>query len=285
MDDRLRACTGNCRYRPDGDRFYVLHDLIRSGRGWPAGDPGRIQSRLYANPTKHAGVRYRYRPNPERNRRIHHSILGPLEQWPNLHESYAAVQYVRERLSASSRFWLDIQSGVSQWLQLWPHCRGVSGGILPCLLRWRRRHPGLGICVYTGRWKPSTRRSIWRPETYWLNQHVQHPQSSLLHRLASAVNTRDVSGPLSARAGGDRRDRLGKYNRERLRTHQHIRHQHPGHKRRLFHLRWSRLPSGQCVLIQINSYTYGSVTGYEPYFRAPPPLSFLGTPGELRTTQ
>ena len=43
--------------------------------------------------------------------------------------------------------------------------------------------------------------------------------------------------------------------------------------------------SGQCVLIQINSYTYDSVTGYEPYFKAPPPLSFLGTPGELRTTQ
>ena len=43
--------------------------------------------------------------------------------------------------------------------------------------------------------------------------------------------------------------------------------------------------SGQCVLIQINSYTYDSVTGYEPYFKAPPPLSFLGTPGELRTAQ
>src|ERR1022692_1447220 len=28
-----------------------------------------------------------------------------------------------------------------------------------------------------------------------------------------------------------------------------------------------------------------SVTGYEPYFQAPPPLSFLGTPGEFFFSQ
>jgi hypothetical protein len=39
-----------------------------------------------------------------------------------------------------------------------------------------------------------------------------------------------------------------------------------------------------CYLIQINSHTVGSVTGYEPYF-AHPSAPFLGTPGELRTTQ
>jgi hypothetical protein len=45
------------------------------------------------------------------------------------------------------------------------------------------------------------------------------------------------------------------------------------------------LPSGNdCFLIQINSYTVGNVTGYEPYF-ASPSGPFLGTPGELRTTQ
>ena len=47
--------------------------------------------------------------------------------------------------------------------------------------------------------------------------------------------------------------------------------------------------SGNCFLVQINSYTYNSVTGYEPYFKAPPPSTyaghFLGTPGELRTAQ
>jgi hypothetical protein len=45
------------------------------------------------------------------------------------------------------------------------------------------------------------------------------------------------------------------------------------------------LPAGNdCYLIQINSHTVGSVTGYEPYF-ANPSGPFLGTPGELRTTQ
>jgi len=45
------------------------------------------------------------------------------------------------------------------------------------------------------------------------------------------------------------------------------------------------LPAGNdCVLIQINSHTVGSVTGYEPYF-ASPSGPFHGTPGELRTTQ
>jgi len=39
-----------------------------------------------------------------------------------------------------------------------------------------------------------------------------------------------------------------------------------------------------CVLINVNSHTVGSVTGYEPYFAAPS-SPFLGTPGELRTTQ
>jgi hypothetical protein len=42
--------------------------------------------------------------------------------------------------------------------------------------------------------------------------------------------------------------------------------------------------SGQCVSISINSYTSHGVTGYEPYFAAPA-APFLGTPGELRTTQ
>ncbi len=42
--------------------------------------------------------------------------------------------------------------------------------------------------------------------------------------------------------------------------------------------------SGQCVAISINSYTSHGVTGYEPYFAAPA-APFLGTPGELRTTQ
>ena len=45
------------------------------------------------------------------------------------------------------------------------------------------------------------------------------------------------------------------------------------------------LPAGNdCSLIQINSHTHGGVTGYEPYF-ASPSGPFLGTPGELRTTQ
>jgi len=45
------------------------------------------------------------------------------------------------------------------------------------------------------------------------------------------------------------------------------------------------LPAGNdCILIQINSHTAGGVTGYEPYL-ASPSAPFLGTPGELRTTQ
>jgi hypothetical protein len=45
------------------------------------------------------------------------------------------------------------------------------------------------------------------------------------------------------------------------------------------------LPAGNdCYLIQIDSHTAGSVTGYEPYF-ASPSGPFIGTPGELRTTQ
>lgn len=45
------------------------------------------------------------------------------------------------------------------------------------------------------------------------------------------------------------------------------------------------LPAGNdCLLIQIDSHTVGGVTGYEPYF-ASPRAPFLGTPGELRTTQ
>jgi hypothetical protein len=43
--------------------------------------------------------------------------------------------------------------------------------------------------------------------------------------------------------------------------------------------------TADCIAIQMNSYTYASVTGFEPYFPAPPPLGFLGTPGEVRTTQ
>jgi hypothetical protein len=42
--------------------------------------------------------------------------------------------------------------------------------------------------------------------------------------------------------------------------------------------------SGDCIAIQMNSYTAHGVTGYEPYF-ASPSSPFLGTPGELRTTQ
>jgi hypothetical protein len=42
--------------------------------------------------------------------------------------------------------------------------------------------------------------------------------------------------------------------------------------------------SNQCILIDINSYTAGGVTGYEPYI-SPPQFQFTGAPGELRTTQ
>jgi len=42
--------------------------------------------------------------------------------------------------------------------------------------------------------------------------------------------------------------------------------------------------AGDCIAIQMNSYTAHSVTGYEPYL-ASPSSPFLGTPGELRTTQ
>lgn len=42
--------------------------------------------------------------------------------------------------------------------------------------------------------------------------------------------------------------------------------------------------SGTCFSLQINSYTYASVTGYEPYF-ASPRSPFTGAPGELRTAQ
>ena len=42
--------------------------------------------------------------------------------------------------------------------------------------------------------------------------------------------------------------------------------------------------TADCIAIQMNSYTHNGVTGYEPYF-ANPPINFLGTPGELRTTQ
>jgi len=40
---------------------------------------------------------------------------------------------------------------------------------------------------------------------------------------------------------------------------------------------------GQCILIQINSYTAAGVTGYEPYLA--PQFQFTGAPGEMRTTQ
>ncbi len=39
-----------------------------------------------------------------------------------------------------------------------------------------------------------------------------------------------------------------------------------------------------CYLVQMNNHTVGTVSGYEPYF-AHPIAPFLGTPGELRTTQ
>ncbi len=42
--------------------------------------------------------------------------------------------------------------------------------------------------------------------------------------------------------------------------------------------------TNDCILVNINSHTVGSVTGYEPYL-ASPLAPFLGTPGELRTTQ
>lgn len=44
------------------------------------------------------------------------------------------------------------------------------------------------------------------------------------------------------------------------------------------------LAGNDCLLIQIDSHTVRGVTGYEPYF-ASPSGPFLGTPGELRTTQ
>jgi hypothetical protein len=44
------------------------------------------------------------------------------------------------------------------------------------------------------------------------------------------------------------------------------------------------LPAGnQCIELNINSYTGGGVTGYEPYLT--PQYQFTGAPGELRTTQ
>ena len=44
--------------------------------------------------------------------------------------------------------------------------------------------------------------------------------------------------------------------------------------------------NNQCILININSYTGGGVTGYEPYFISPQKqYQFTGAPGELRTTQ
>ena len=42
--------------------------------------------------------------------------------------------------------------------------------------------------------------------------------------------------------------------------------------------------SGQCISVAMNSHTAHNVTGYEPYF-ASPTSPYLGTPGELRTTQ
>ena len=45
------------------------------------------------------------------------------------------------------------------------------------------------------------------------------------------------------------------------------------------------LPSGNdCVLVQIDSHIGAGVTGYEPYL-ASPTAPFVGSPGELRTTQ
>lgn len=44
--------------------------------------------------------------------------------------------------------------------------------------------------------------------------------------------------------------------------------------------------NNQCILININSYTGGGVTGYEPYFTgANKQYQFTGAPGEMRTTQ
>jgi len=44
--------------------------------------------------------------------------------------------------------------------------------------------------------------------------------------------------------------------------------------------------AGDCIAVQMNSYTHDSATGYEPYFLASAiPVGFKGTPGELRTTQ
>ncbi len=42
--------------------------------------------------------------------------------------------------------------------------------------------------------------------------------------------------------------------------------------------------AGQCILLSINSYTAGGVSGYEPYY-ASPQFQFRGAPGEMRTTQ
>ena len=42
--------------------------------------------------------------------------------------------------------------------------------------------------------------------------------------------------------------------------------------------------NNQCILLNINSYTAGGVTGYEPYFSTPQ-YQFTGAPGELRTAQ
>jgi hypothetical protein len=44
--------------------------------------------------------------------------------------------------------------------------------------------------------------------------------------------------------------------------------------------------NGQCIAIDINSYTAAGVTGYEPYLAGPSrAFQFTGAPGELRTTQ
>src|ERR1022692_11319 len=356
MDNRLRACTGNCRHRPDGDRFYVLHDLIRSGRSWPAGDPGRIQSRLYANPTKHAGVRYRYRPNPERNRRIHHSILGHLEQWLNFHESYAAVQYLSgfncglTAAASQGVFFLACYVGggdTPAWVFAFtpgdgnPAHAGASGGpkLIGLINTFNTPNP-----VYFSSWPvPSTQGTIVGRSLHGIGETGETGWINVTANDYEPINTSATSMPATSAACST----------------------------------FTGLSSlsGQCILVHINSYTHGnvayisgatslsgvigqyvtlttlngsvcggvtaklyltstrtittdapiigvtggatqsisqncldtstsatvtngtatgsgtavlanySVTGYEPYFQAPPPLSFLGTPGEFRTAQ
>jgi hypothetical protein len=188
------------------------------------------------------------------------------------------------RRASSNRWLLSIRHSSRRIMRTRPPGAGIAVSSAPCPPAYSTfgcmsiggDSPGWIFAFAPGNGIPAARRNAGRPADYRRHQYVQHTTRTCGSRAGRAYGTQ-----LHAIAETGETGWLAVDGNE----YDPINTSATSIPASGVSCSTYGLPAGNdCYLIQINSHTVGSVTGYEPYF-ASPSAPFLGTPGELRTTQ